>query len=293
MAKHESQRAKQAIAGLFAPLQDIDVYVEDHNDEPFYSELLRRIATKGFRVVRVFAVGNRNTVIDRGKAHNHGQRRALFLIDGDFEWVLDRPAPTVRALHRLDAYCIENLIATEAALIQIVMEDRAVDEDEARRCLGFSTWLNSISKPLLDLFVVFAVVHELDPTKATVSRGIGEILVQSRKHHPPVVDAGKVATVTQSLLSDLIMKCGQAKVDEVTTTVLSRINGLARPLDVVSGKDYIIPLLEFHLRECAGTKCGRRSLRFRMARHASLTRFAELTRALDAAARGLLERISI
>jgi hypothetical protein len=282
-----SQRARQAIVGLFSPLQDIDVYVEDHNDEPFYSELLRRIAPANVRIARVFAAGGREAVVARGAAHDHTQRRALFLIDGDFEWVLGKPSPSINALYRLDAYCIENLIIAESALVQIAMEDLAVDELEARRRLDFSSWAQSAKSSLLNLFVVFAAMNKLDSTQATVSRGIGELLTQSRRRHPPVIDTKKVAGVARLLLDSLVASLGRDAVDSVIEAVSNRAAGLPRPLDIISGKDFLLPLLEFHLRHCADTKCERRSLRFRMARHADLERFAGLTRALESAARGL------
>lgn len=103
-------RALDAIQKLFEPLQDVDVFVEDADDEVFYSHLLRRITVAEARVVRVFAKNGREAVIDAARHHRPSGRAVLYLIDGDLEWVLGKAAPSVARLFRLPAYCIENLL---------------------------------------------------------------------------------------------------------------------------------------------------------------------------------------
>src|ERR1017187_592430 len=105
-----SRRAKVALSYLFRPLQDVDIYVENINDEVFYSELIRRIAPSHIRVVRVFPKGGRQAVLEAAQHHDFQQRRALFLVDGDFEWVRDERPPAAHGVYRVEAYCIENLL---------------------------------------------------------------------------------------------------------------------------------------------------------------------------------------
>jgi len=46
------ERAKVSLRRLFEPLQDIDVYVEDENDEAFYKALLNKVAGDKFKIAR-------------------------------------------------------------------------------------------------------------------------------------------------------------------------------------------------------------------------------------------------
>jgi Protein of unknown function (DUF4435) len=102
-------RARIAIRKLFQPLQDIDVYVEDENDEVFYRALLKRVGANEIRVARVFGLGGRSAVIEAARAYQDPQRRALFLIDGDLDWVRGVALQGPAHLHRHEAYCVENL----------------------------------------------------------------------------------------------------------------------------------------------------------------------------------------
>src|SRR5690348_11218246 len=130
-------RATAAIKKLFEPLQDIDVYVEDSNDEAFYKTLLNRVLQDRVSIARVFGQGGRKAVIEEARKHDHSKRRALFIIDGDLEWVRGICLPKITALHRHDAYCIENLLLGEEALSKILSEEIVVTESEAACLLNF------------------------------------------------------------------------------------------------------------------------------------------------------------
>ena len=117
------KRAGAAIRKLFEPLQDIDVYVEDTQDEPLYRCLVNH-ATKGeVRVARVFGLGGRDAVIAKATTHDHTMRRALFIIDQDLRWARGEQPPAIVGLHCHDAYCVENLLLCERALSSILAQD--------------------------------------------------------------------------------------------------------------------------------------------------------------------------
>jgi Protein of unknown function (DUF4435) len=113
-------KAISAIQKLFEELQDIDVYIEDRGLESLYLELLKRIRPNGVRFARVLSVGSRLEVIGRARQHDFSIRRALFIVDGDFEWVRGEDPPSIDGVYRLDAYCIENLLITKPAAVRIL-----------------------------------------------------------------------------------------------------------------------------------------------------------------------------
>jgi hypothetical protein len=129
-------RAIGAITSLFRPLQDIDVYVEDQGSEAFYRELLRRVLPSDVRVERVLPLNGRQNVIAAAMRHDFTNRPALFIVDGDFEWVRGEPAPAT---------------AKE---------------------LRFGQWVAGLSA-FLRLFAAWAVLNKVDPDVPTVSIGIG------------------------------------------------------------------------------------------------------------------------
>jgi hypothetical protein len=279
------ERAKGAIRALFEPLQEIDVYVEDINDEPFYRALLNTVSQGKITVARVFALGGRKEVIGKAKAHDNTKRRALFIIDGDLEWVRGIPPENVVGLHQHDAYCIENLLYCEKALIHIFSQELVMTEDEASSKLDLNSWLASIQTPLLELFSAFATVHEFYPQTATVSQGVGNLCTPAQKRRPQKLDIAKVTKA-----KDLALKAAETKTTElaISTTysqTLARLAALDFPLHAVSGKNFLLPLIDF-LLQTHGCRIKRKSLRMRMASAGDINRFSRLYNALHLAALG-------
>lgn len=277
-------RAKVAIRKLFEPLQAIDIYIEDSNDEAFYKTLLNTVSKGKVTIARVFPLGGRQPVIDAALAHDHSKRRALFLIDGDFEWVRGLPAPLVFGIHRHDAYCIENLLFCEKALAQILSQDAILTEDEACQTLDLKSWIRSIQDPLLELFSAFATSHEFAPEIKTVSLGVGNLCTQPKKG-AAVLDVAKVSHATTKAMEDAEAKADKKKVQNIYNQTLVRLKSLKYPLHAVSGKDFLIPLVDF-LLQSHGCRIKRKSLRMRMACSGDIDRFNELHVALTKAALG-------
>ncbi len=276
-----STKARAALAYLYRPLQDVDVYVEDLHDTVFYTELMNRIAPSNVRIARVFESGNRGKVVSAALNHNFADRRALFLVDGDFEWVRDEPSPPF--VHRLDAYCIENLLLREEAAIQVLRENVVISIDEAKRRLDFPSWSLSILGDLLDLFVALTALNKVNPSEATVGLGIGRILTQSKKGIPPMVDVQKVAKLTRDVKAKTRLCISQVEAVALESAIENRLRSLPNTLDAISGKDFLFPLFELRLKSLTSSTVNRESLRFRLARHCVLGRFEALTEALKSA----------
>lgn len=277
-------RAKSAIRKLFEPLQDIDIYIEDSNDEAFYKTLFGAIVKEKVKIARVFALGGREAVLNAAKVHDHSQRRALFVIDGDLEWVCGIEKPNIVGLHRHEAYCIENFLICEKALSYILSQEIVVTEIDAHKMLMFKDWVASVQEPLLNLFAAFATVKIFAPDEKTVSNGIG-VLLTKKSNKKTTLDENKVEIALSKALSVVESEIGKRKAQTTYNKILNRIKKLKNPLDAVSGKDYLLPLLDFRLQEF-GCRIRRKSLRMRLATAGDLSRFLSLTNAICQAANG-------
>ncbi len=278
------ERAKAAIRKLFEPLQDIDVYVEDTNDEAFYKSLLNKVSEGNIKIARVFALGGRKKVVDAAQHHDQVSRRALFVIDGDLDWVLGVPPPNIVGLHQHDAYCIENLLVSEKALCTILSEEIIVTEDDATRLLDFKSWIRSVQDPLLELFAAFATAKALAPEEKTVAHGVG-IMCTKQQGGDTALDASKVARAINKALTTSEAKAGKQNTMSMYQKTLSRLKALAFPLHAVSGKDFLLPLLDFWLQS-HGCRVKRKTLRMRLATNGDSSRFVALHGAIRGAARG-------
>jgi hypothetical protein len=117
-----SPRAAKALAFLKRHYNDVDIFVEDTGNHNMWLLFLRKMLPSSVHLESVNALGGRDRVIEACRLDQSDTgRRKLYIIDGDFDLLLGRKKPRLRFLHRLKAYCIENLLITEKAIVQIGM----------------------------------------------------------------------------------------------------------------------------------------------------------------------------
>lgn len=278
-------RAKSAIRKLFEPLQDIDVYVEDDGDEAFYRSLFRFATNNEINISRVFSLGGRGNVLASAQVHDHKVRRALFVVDGDLHWVKDRSLAVGRAVHCHAAYCVENLLLCELALTTLVAQENAIVERDAAAQLQYSNWKIKVQQPLVELFAAFAVAHDLAPSIPTVSRGIGAVISAHPQTKIAALDLNKVVQLKQDIIDAVALLVERKKVEQRYQDILQSIATLKDPIAAISGKDFLLPLIGFHLNSL-GCRVSRKSLRIRLASAGDARRFDGLAQALKAAAAG-------
>lgn len=276
-------KAKAAIRKLFEPLQDIDVYVEDANDEPFYRSLLNTACNGEVKISRVFALGGKIKVVDAAKKYSDKNRKALFIVDGDLEWVRGVSPASIPGLHQHEAYCIENLLFCESAILKIVSEETISSLEDAKITMNYEIWCQSIISNLTELFAVFGAANELAPHIKTVARGVQSVTTGGKKMKPSI-DAVKVASLKlelQRLIED--GSCTMSYLS-VYARVFSRICALNDPMMAISGKDFLLPLLNFRLQEI-GCHINARTLRMRLVNGGDISRFFGLKNAIIDAAK--------
>jgi hypothetical protein len=276
-------RAGRAIRKLFEPLQDIDVYVEDANDEAFYRALLNFATGEEIKISRVFALGGREAVLSAARQHDFSKRRALFIIDGDLLWASGSTGPFIRGIHQHQAYCVENLLFCEQAITTILSQDLAANVDDAKELLAYEQWRSIILPPLVELFAAYVASYINAPTLPTVSRRVGPLCAQLYFPKRTELDVTKVKDLVNEVLSLARSASSQEKVDSSFGVALARLQALPDPFRAISGKDYLFPLLHFKL-QATGIKTVGKSLRYRMACCGDRTRFASLSNALRGAA---------
>ena len=275
-------RAKAAIRSLFIPLQDIEVYVEDENDEVFYRALLKRVVEPNIKVARVLSLGNRDAVIAAATHHDYTAKPALFIIDGDLEWVRNLPKPAAKGLHRHNAYCVENLLICSRAVTSLLAQDAVLSEDAAAESLNFVDWQKSFDEPLTDLFAAYATAQEFCPQLKTVSIGVGVMCTQSKKGKKSTLATAKVNQHIAHTLAEVEKIVGKPRTTAYFKKTQERIRALPFPIDAISGKDFIFPLLGFHLKSL-GSSVNRRSLKVRLAAMCADDRLRDLRIAVNQA----------
>ena len=96
---------------FFAQCADIIVIVEDMGKENFYTQVLNHLLKGKAKVYKVLGVGGKTQVIRRFEARRKKPAPVEFyLIDGDFDELLERACPIDSKFYRLQRYDIESYL---------------------------------------------------------------------------------------------------------------------------------------------------------------------------------------
>lgn len=272
--------ALESVGLLYRPLQDLEVYVEDKDSEVFYLELLGRLIPNGKKIKKVIPLNGRGNVVELCKRYNDPSP-ALFLIDGDLDLILKVREVGLKNLFQLKSYCIENYLFCLAGSRQIIVESSGkIMPDKALTSEEWEAFFNYASDPLRELFLVFATARLLAPTLKTVSLGYQSISTQKVRKRGPEPDLAKIAQLAEEIKNQSL----QFTTEAIWLSTIEQIRENSKDLhtiDMVSGKDFLLPMLDMFIRYKGGNSASTESLMFRLARHCSTNRLEELGVALQ------------
>lgn len=273
-----SSAASKSLGLLYRELQPIEVYVEDSNSEAFYFELLNRMIDGEKKIRKIIPLNGRKNVLDHCDDFDH-RTPALFIIDGDLDLFLGLREEGKTNLFQHRAYCIENYLICKDAVVELIVEASGTILRE--HALTDSEWdsaLDSIGA-LKNLFVTFAAARIANSELRTVSHGHSSIITQQGKKKPPTVDLAKIAALEGMIAQACVDKVGEDEWRRIRSKIEIDSAGVDA-LDGVSGKDFLLPILDHFIRSkgCGTTNTG--SLMFKLAKYCKLDRLADLKRSL-------------
>lgn len=171
------------------------------------------------------------------------------------------------------------MILCEKALTLILSQEAAITEAEATTLLAYNSWTQSIQIPLLELFAAFATADLAVPKVPTVSQGVHQMCVNKK------IELTKVCLARDDALRAAESTAGKDMTIETYRRIFTRLQSLPCPLYAISGKDFLIPLMEYHLKTL-GFQIKRKSLRMRLVSIGDMDRFKPLAIILRHAAIG-------
>lgn len=257
-----STRSKYAASVLYHEVNDIDIYIED--TEPGYAKIFNIIFSRLFdgkyKIGRVFPLGGRDIVIAKHAEFTSEKRPSLFVIDGDLYLMSGDYIENQKGLYKLPYYCVENILIDHDSIISVLNEEDILKtEDQLRRDFSYYIWFGKNSKILYDLFVEYATSFTLNPTEATVSYSVQNLISSGDGN----LDEQKVRNRINHLKS-LIDQ--HPSYEETKRKIIDKCkNSSCNTIDFVSGKDYIIPLIYLKIKRCVPTKISKINFKIRLA----------------------------
>lgn len=236
-----TDESKRLVSTFFAYRNDVDIYTEDQDkDKEFYRVLFSRLLKPEIRINDINPLGSKSQVIDRCANEPKGDRRKIFIIDGDIA-LIDGNKIELENLFVLDKYCIENfLIDPNSTCNFVYLNCGTKSREQLLLDIEFDQWLNNYSESLIQLFIHFAITNHF---------GGKFTLFNANKYHSVsnghyVFDRQLVDNDIQDLKNEIISKYGLDNYEEKLVEFNSKwLNNIENLLTIVSGKDYLIPIL--------------------------------------------------
>ena len=266
MLPERSSIGNLAKSVFFEDVNEIDIYIEDtaFGYKKLFAILFSKVFDGTYKLQEVFPIGNRDKVIESHKNHsNERNRPSLYIIDGDLFVLIGEDINSQPGLFKLPFYCIENILICPAALHSLLdEEDTELSPDRVEAKFNLNAWLNKNIDGLFSLFIEYAITKKVNPDEQTVAYPVKNIVSNGFGD----VDEKKLTDRINDLRNKSINIIGSEKYEETKHDILTKFNkDNLNKIDVISGKDYLFPLLKIRFRSTVKTKISDINIKQRLA----------------------------
>jgi hypothetical protein len=257
------------------------VFVEDSGNHNMWLTLLRAVLPPGMKLASVNLLGGHNKVVEACRLdQGHTGRPKLYIIDGNFDHVLGIAKPRLLYLYRLRAYCLENLLIHESAVIAIGLawQPKKTEAQLSAR-FDFKGWKRRTVQRLLPLFVAYGIARKLEPSIQTVGYPVQRLFIDTPDG--PEVCPRKARSRIWEVMRAVKAAVGLGALRAAKQDIRLRVRRISEE-QAISGKDYLLPLLHLRLCKVFGFKGGHEQLKVALAAAWDRHREPWLARRIDA-----------
>lgn len=264
-----SVEARSAISVLFQDINEIDIYTEDtaKGYEKLFTNLFSRVFEGKYKVGKVFPLGGRGPVIEQYNKDNSSRKPYLYVVDGDLNLLAGDTIQNTEGLYRLPFYCIENIFCDIDSIIEIInQEEPVLKTHQLKSKFDYRTWEHQHKDKLFELFIEYAIARELKPDLQTVHHGCHRLLADKKlsKHKGCVSDDlinGRIDEVKNAVICATSLE----QYNAIKQDILDNFNNSSfDKFDVISGKDYLFPLLRMRAQSVIDVKLSNTSFEQRL-----------------------------
>lgn len=208
----------------------------------------------GKKIRKIYQAGGRVKTVEKAKLHDSNDSHpCLYIIDADLDLLTGKRKPRAKSLYRLEKYCFENFLFCSMGMGEFLTAfDTNCSPDQIREKIKLDDIETSIVKSFLGLFSIYAVCQLLGVSRAgeaTVKYSVirlckdkGGILQPDRE-----LIANRIRFFKNMCINDV----GFSRYMDAYKIVTANRKRLKAPIDAISGKSYIFPILHRHCsKEC-------------------------------------------
>jgi hypothetical protein len=277
-----SEESQRLTSTFRAYRNDIDIYTEDNDkDKEFYKVLFKRLLKSDIIINDITPLGCKDTVIKRCDEEPDNGRKKIFIVDGDVIFIHGKNIPVLQNLYVLEGYCIENFLIDKETIIHFLYMNcgtKPIEQIEIE--LNFNDWLNEYSTMFIDLFIHFALINYFggyftlfNANKYHVKQG-EEMIFQTE-----LVNAD-ILKIKDEILKLVSIEDYNLKYEELNEKWTHCIENLTT---IVSGKDYLIPLLLLKTKQFRKSKAlpTLEEIKFSLVHSSNLSKLSNLKQVIE------------
>lgn len=273
-----SDESMLSYAALYSDYNDIDIFVEDKTLVGVYEYIFKRLIGNAARITSITPLNGRKGVLECARRlKSDRSRKRFFLLDGDFHWVKKR-VPKIRDVYTLKCYSIENLIIEREAVVNVAHLHTPGQRRDAIMAQIPEEFLLDIADAFFHLFALYGFHGEVNGEMQTVSYSAIRLCSNTREG---IICPDLTKRRIRELVSYLRAN-GKISGIKAYRTLLNNMKSRDRLFvqKFVSGKDYILPIVQALLTSKFNVHGDRNQLLFQLAAQSSLTNEPSLSNAL-------------
>jgi len=235
----------------------IYIFTEDKKDDQiFYDLLLSRLSDESLKIVSITPLGSRANVMKRSLEDKNPQVPTLYMIDGDIDLHMKQPIESSNLIG-LDRYCIENYLCCENGLISLLVTNYGNSVAHYKSKLEFRKTLNRFCYDFQKIAVRYYVAQQLECQTGFKKaddfffiRGNGVFKVDKPKVHAEIQ---RVENLIKNKIKENKTKAYKSEMIRLIKEVENKNPfNTNNYLKVISGKDFLLPILEKKIKLVEG-----------------------------------------
>lgn len=284
-----STQARRAIARLYRPYNDFDVFVEDSTLLGVYERIINRTLKGKGSVSRVIPLGPRSEVIAAAEGASQSTGRAeLYIVDGDLDLMSRWRNKRIDNLHRLKVYSIENLVSEINSLESLV--GFCLPNHSKSSAISTANPLDimqEIENNLLKYFTLLAIARRLKLRGSIYAFNPPSV---SRQHNGRPIGVCGIKTYNRcrQIMSAIISEVGRNKY-ALTKAEIKGIMGARRieARDLIPAREFGLSYLRNRIANSGGSALNSVSAVSYLADHCKLAKDTDLKSKIRAIGRNL------
>lgn len=149
-------KSKLGVSLLYRKWNDIEVFIEDETCSNMWVNIINKTLKNIAIIQTVTQLGSKHEVIKACKEDDDFDYPKVYIIDGDFDFIFNHSTKNKR-LFQLNVYCIENLLFSEKAILEIIFRLKSnsnTPKKELKDDLNFSSICRHIKENWYEWYIL-------------------------------------------------------------------------------------------------------------------------------------------